>query len=81
MGEHKSHSPRVYAITIDYLKGSFTYYVRMKGGEGGRVKAYAMRTRGEGELTNLSAYAKKSLLSHYVAYGDNFHCCAKKHLS
>ena len=67
------------AISSKAARGhSFSNYARR--GERGRVKAYAMRIRGEGELKHLSAYAKKSLLSCFVVYGDDFHCCAKKHL-
>ena len=51
-----------------------------KKGKEGRVKAYAMRTMEEEALVHLSAYAKKTLLSYFVVYCDDFLCCAQKHL-
>ena len=61
------------------LRGhAFSTYARR--GEGGSSKSVRHAYKGEGELTHLCTYAKKSFLSCFVVYGDNFHFCAKKHL-
>ena len=54
--------------------------VRTHEGGRGSSKSVCHGYKREVELTYLSTYTKKSLLSYIGVYGDDFHCCAKKHL-
>ena len=58
--------------------GSFIEYVRTKG-EGGSRKRVRHAYKGGVDIFKYVPQ-KKSLLSYFVVYGDDFHCCAKKHL-
>ena len=61
-------------------------------GEGGQAKVYTIRSRDRGKK-HLGTYAEspfirafcysficKVLLSYFVVFGDDFHCCFIKHL-
>ena len=49
------------------------HLVRKHKREGGRVEAYVICTTGDGGLTRPSMYAKKSRLTAFVIFGDDFH--------
>ena len=67
-------------MNTNYNDFEVTYLVHShKKGEGWS-KSVRHAYKGKRELKYLSTYAEKSLLSYFVVDGDDFHCCARKHL-